>query len=87
MPLNTKLMRAARDLEIDFFKKMGAWLETLHKATVKARGGKVIQGRWVDTSKGDSTAPDCRARFVSKEFNTGIDPTLRSTPRLPHWKL
>ena len=58
------------------------------KATVKGRGGKVIRGRWVDTNKGDSTAPDYRARFVGKEFNTGIDPTLyAATPPLEALKL
>ena len=46
------------------------------KATLKARGGKVVQGRWVDTNTSDSTAPDYCSRFVGEEFNTGIDPTL-----------
>ena len=66
MPLDVKPMRVARDLEMEFFRKMGAWSETLPKATVKVRGGRVIQGRWVDTNKGDSTATDYRARFVGE---------------------
>ena len=85
MPLNVKLIRAAPDLEMEFFKThMEAWSETIPKATVKAVGGKVIQSRCVDANKGDSTAPDYRARFVGKEFITGIDPTLYAAH--PHWK-
>ena len=76
MPLDVILMRAARDLEMEFFRKMGVWSEELPKATVKARGGRVIQVCWVDTNKGDSTALGYCARFVGNEFNTGIDPTL-----------
>ena len=62
MPLDAKLMRAARDLEMGFFRNMGAWAEKLPKATVKARGGRVIRGRWSDTNKGDSAAPDYRVQ-------------------------
>ena len=88
MPLDVKLMRPARNSEMEFFRNMGVWPETLPKATVKARCGRVIQGRWVDTNKGDSTAPDYRARFVGEEFKTGIDPTLyAATPPLEALKL
>ena len=79
MLLDVKLMRAARGMEMELFRNRGVWLEKLPKATVKGRGGIVIQGRWVDTNKGESTAPDYRAQFVGKEFNTGIDPTLYAT--------
>ena len=67
---------------------MGVWAERLPKHVAKSRGGKIIKGRWVDTNKGDSTKPDYRARFVGKEFNTGIDPTLfAATPLLEALKL
>jgi hypothetical protein len=88
MPLDVKLMRAGRDLEMEFFRNIGVWSETHPKATVKGRGGRVIQGRWVDTNNGDPTAPDYRARFVGKEFNTSIGPTLyAATPPLEALKL
>ena len=74
-PLDVAMLRAARKLEMDYFERMGVWAEKLPKAAAKSRGGKVIQGRWVDTNKGDSAHPDYRARFVGKEFNTGVDPT------------
>ena len=60
----------------------------LPREMAKARGGKIIRGRWVDTNKGDSAVPDYRARFVGMEFNTGVDPTLfAATPPLEALKI
>ena len=73
-PLDVKLLRQARALEMQFFGRMGVYAERLRKSEAKARGGKVIQGRWVDTNKGDAATPDYRARLARKEFNTGVDP-------------
>ena len=56
-PLIEKLLRAARDLEMEFFESMGVWSERLPKEVAKERGGKIIQGRWVDTNKGDPPHP------------------------------
>ena len=79
---------APRVLEMDFFERMGVLSERLPKAVAKARGGKIIQGRWVDTNKGDTAKPDYRARFVGKEFNTGVDASLyAATPPLEALKL
>ena len=87
-PLDVKLMRAARAIEMEFFEKMGVWAERLPRHVAKARGGKIIKGRWVDTDKGDSVCPDYRARFVAKEYNVGVDPTLyAATPPLEALKL
>ena len=87
-PMQEGLLRAARDLEMNFFERMGVWAERLPKQVAKSRGGKVIQGRWVDTNKGDSVKPDYRARFVAKEFNNGVDPALfAATPPLEALKL
>ena len=74
--LDVKLMRAARALEMQFFEKMGVWAQRLPRHVAKARCGKIIKGRWVDTNKGDSSCPDYRARFVAKEYDVGVDPTL-----------
>ena len=41
-PLDESLVRAARDLEMQFFDKMGVYAEKLPESQVKARGGKVI---------------------------------------------
>ena len=44
-PLDVKLLRAAREVEMQFFEKMGVWAERLPKSVAKPRGGKIIQGR------------------------------------------
>ena len=80
--LDVKLMRAARALEMQFFEKMGVWAERLPRHVAKARGGKIIEGRWVDTNKGDSSCPDYRARLVAKEHNVGVDPALYAETHL-----
>jgi hypothetical protein len=86
--LDVKLMRAARALKMHVFEKMGVRAERLPRHVAKARGGKIIKGRWVDTNKGDSSCPDYRARFVAKEYNVGVDPTLyAATPPLEALKL
>ena len=67
---------------------MGAWAEKLRRRVVSDRAGKVVSGRWVDTNKGVAARPDYRARFVGKEFNTGVGPTLyAATPPLEALKL
>ena len=87
-PLDVKLLRAAREVEMQFFEKMGVWAERLPKSVAKSRGGNIIQGRWVDINKGDIAKPDCRAHFVGKEFNTGVDAALyTATPPLEALKL
>ena len=87
-PLVETLMREARKVEMELFERMGVWAERLPKATVLARGGKIIKGRWVDVNKGDTARPDYRSRFVGKEYNTGVDPTLyAATPPLEALKL
>ena len=56
--LDIRLLREARAVEMAFFDKMGVWAERLPRSVAKARGGKIISGRWVDTNKGDiSTRP------------------------------
>ena len=67
-PLDVKLPRAAGAAEMQLFENMGIWAERLPKSAAKARGGKVIQGRWADTNKGDSACPDYRARFGDNIF-------------------
>ena len=73
---------------MQLFENMGVWAKRLPKSVAESRGGKIIQGRWVDTNKGDIARPDYRARFVGKEFNTGVDATLyAATPPLEALKL
>ena len=82
--LDEKLLRQARALEMDFFETMGVWAERLPKSVAKARGGKVIQGRWVDVNKGDAARPDYRSRFVA---NHSILVLIQPSTRRRHlWK-
>ena len=86
--LVVSMVRAARRLEMKFFEKMGVFAEILHRSEVKSRGEKMIRGRWIDTSKGDSACPDYRSRFVGKDFNVGADPELfAATPPFEALKL
>ena len=66
---------------------MGVWPERLPRHEAKPRGGEIIKGRWVDTSKGDALRPGYRARLFGKEFSTGVDPALfAATPPLEAFK-
>ena len=56
----------ARKLEMAFFKKMGVYLK-VSRSEVKAKGGRVISTRRVDTNKGDDKSPNYRSRFVGRE--------------------
>ena len=73
--------------QISYFGLMGVWPERLPRHEAKPRGGEIIKGRWVDTSKGDALRPGYRARLFGKEFNTGVDPALfAATPPLEAFK-
>ena len=86
--LDIRLLREARAVEMAFFDKMGVWAERLPRSAAKARGAKLISGRWVDTNKGDISKPVYQARLVGKEYNTGVDPALyAATPPLEGLKL
>ena len=81
--MDVRLLRAARAVEMQFFEKMGVWAERLAKSAAKSRGGRVIQGRWVDPNDGDGAVLDYRSRFAGKELKTGVDATLyAATPHL-----
>ena len=81
-PLDVRLLRAARAVEMQFFGRRGVCAESLPEPVAKSTGGKDIQGRLVATNKGDSAVPDYRSRFVGNGCNTGVDATL-SAPH-PH---
>ena len=46
------------------------------KEMKKSGRGKLIKGRWLDVSKGDSVTPDVRSRYVGKDLTTGVDASL-----------
>ena len=73
---------AARQLEMDYFNKLGVY-DRVPRSDVNKTGGKLIGVRWVDINKGDATDRNYRSRLVGREFNVGKDDTLyASTPPL-----
>ena len=81
-PLNPVLMRKAREVEMEYFERLGVY-ERVPRSHQVATGGKIIGVRWVDVNKGDSTDPDYRSRLVGREFAIGRDDALyAATPPL-----
>ena len=80
--LDPKLVVKARQLEMDYFGKMGVYHKVPRK-TMQQHGGRTIGTRWIDINNGDEESPDYRSRSVGKEFNVGSDPALyAATPPL-----
>ena len=78
--LDPRLVKAARALEMAYFRSMGVY-EKVPKSD--AIGHKLIKTRWIDVNKGDASSPEIRSRLVGKEYNDGVDPDLyASTPPL-----
>ena len=80
--LDPGLVKAARDEEMAYFKKLGVY-RSVPRSHQKSTGGKVIGTRWIDVNKGDASEPNYRSRLVGREFNVYKDDTLyASTPPL-----
>ena len=58
---------AARRLEIEYFRKMGVY-KKVSREEAQRLGAKVITTKWLDTNKGDDTAPSYRSRLVGREI-------------------
>ena len=86
--LDPALVEKARQLEVEYLKKMKVY-DVMSRQEFKKRGqGKLIKGRWLDVNKGDSGSPDIRSRYVGKEFATGVDASLYAgTPPLEALKI
>ena len=85
--LDPKLVVKAKQLEMDYFRKMGVYHKVPRK-TLQQHGGRIIGTRWIDINKGDEESPDYRSRMVGKEFNVGSDPALyAATPPLEALRL
>ena len=63
LPLEESKVKAARELEMEFFRKKGVY-EKMPRSQVQ--GKKVIKVRWVDVNKGDDKNPDYRSRLVAE---------------------
>ena len=74
--LNPKLVRKARQEEMEYFKKMGVYIKVPKQESWAQTGKGPIGVRWIDTNKGDTESPNYRSRLVAKEFKTDINPEL-----------
>ena len=82
MELDPKAVKAARKIEMEFFKKMKVYT-IVPESHQRINGGKIIDVRWIDINKGDKENPNMRSRLVGREFNQGKDDTLyAATPPL-----
>ena len=85
--LDTKLVKAGRVVEMEYFKSMGVYEKVPRSEQLETKG-KVIGTKWIDTNKGDFENPNIRCRLVGKEFRTGPDDALfASTPPLEALRL
>ena len=74
------MIRAARQVEIAYFRKQGVYTKVPRSEALRSRA-KIIQLRWGDTNKGDLESPNVRARLVGKEFRTDDNPeNFAATP-------
>ena len=77
-----ELVKAARQVEMGYFKKLGVY-EYATRSEQEQCLGKNIGVGWVDVNKGDSEEPEYRSRLVGREFAIGKDDALYvATPPL-----
>ena len=69
-------------MELKYFKDV-AVSAYVDREGIRTCNGNIIGTKWVITNKGDTEAPDIRARLVGKEFLSGSGDSLyASTPPL-----
>ena len=88
--LKVEMVKTARKLEMEFFNQMGVYTRVTRASALASGKGRIIQGRWIDVNKGDSSVPDYRSRYVGKEFNRGQAATAdlyAATPPLEALKI
>ena len=53
--LDAKMVKQARQVEMEYFRRMGVYKKIPRHAMLQ-RGGKTIQTRWIDVNKGDESS-------------------------------
>ncbi len=64
--LDPQLVRAAREEEMEEFRKCGVYEKVPIEEAIKNTGKQPIGVRWVDVNKGDDIHPEVRSRLVAK---------------------
>ena len=68
--LDSKLVKVAREVELQWIKKMQVYELVDEKEAREKTGRQPISVRWVDTNKGDDQVPNYRSRLVAQEVRT-----------------
>ena len=66
--LDPKLVRAARQKELDFFESKGVWSLKAFEEARRRTGKPPVTVRWVDVNKGDDINPNIRSRLVARQI-------------------
>ena len=81
-PLPQQAIREAIVNELTYFND-NVWLVVDAEEARADKEGKILAGRFVLSNKGDTEAPDCRARCVACEVHTYDDTaSFAATPPL-----
>ena len=67
-PLDPKLVREARQKELDYFNSKGVWRIAPISECRRIMGRNPITVRWVDVKKGDDVNPNVRSRLVARQI-------------------
>ena len=82
-PLDEKLVREARQKELDYFESKGVWRKAPIAECRRNMGRSPISVRWVDVNKGDDIHPNIRSRLVARQIRgPGEEATFAPTPPL-----
>ena len=63
--LDAEMVRAGREVEMNFFKTMGVY-DRVPRSEQLETGGKIIGTKWIDVNKGDFDNPKIRSCLVGK---------------------
>ena len=66
--LDQKLVREAREKELQYFESIGVWHKRPRSEAHKLMGKPFISMKWVDVSKGNDEFPNYRLRLVAREM-------------------
>ncbi len=82
-PLRADLVRAARQLELEYFDAKQVWEKRPRSEALAKTAKAPITVRWIDTNKGDDDHPNYRSRLVAREIRrAGENPIFAPTPPL-----
>ena len=82
VPLDSVLVRAARELEIDWIRRMNIWQDSSLDECKSVTGKMPLSLRWIDTNKRDQENPEYRSRLVVREIKARKKVEERLDPAL-----